>query len=137
MSHTRLFVAATIIAIIILAGFALSVPHTRDLPESYLSNIATTSESSVSLRDVFKKGTHTITGSIEAPTPCTEISTEALLNNASSSAKSILVKIIMLEDAGVCLKRPTTIRFGATIDAPASLPLSVTVNGNAATITDL
>ena len=135
MSHTRLLVVATIIAGIILAGFALSVPHTRDVVETSLP-LAPESQPSVALRDSFKKGLHTITGAIEAPNPCTTLSADAVPVGASST-EGILVEISLPTDAGICLKRPVTMRFSTTIAAPASLPIIATVNGVAATTTDL
>ena len=132
MNHKRLWISATIIAIVILIGFVLSVPHTRDVreaaPEGAAANIPT-----VTLRDVFKKGVHTITGSVEAPNACTFASAEAMLQGDASTTQSILVNITLPTDTGVCLQLPTRAAFETTITAPARLPFTVMVNGSMAT----
>ena len=137
MSHMRLWAAATIIAFVILIGFMLSAPHTRDMPETTSSNIATTITPSVALRDSFKRGLHTISGSIEAPNPCTSLTAVAQLVGTASSSESILVEISMPEDSGVCLERVSTLSFSTTIIAAESLPITATVNGVVATTTAL
>lgn len=137
MSHKRLFIVATIIAGIILVGFVLSVPHTRDVPVELLSENVTPSVPSVTIRDSFKKGVHTITGSIEVPDACTTVSAQAMRAGDASSTESILVDIAMSEDSGICLERATVVRFETTIAAPAQLPIAATVNGAPATTTVL
>ncbi len=137
MTHTRLWVAATIIAGIILVGFILSVPHTRDISSQARLEEATTTVPDVSLRDVFKKGVHTLTGSIDAPNPCTTLSAAASLVGSASSTQSILVALSMPVDTGTCLQQVTSLTFSTTIVAPAHMPLTATVNGSPATVTAL
>jgi len=137
MKHTRLWVVATIIACIILAGFVLLVPHNRVIAPTTESNAVPASVPSVALRDTFKKGTHTITGSIEAPNACTTVSAEATLVGTASSTQNILIAISMPEDTGICLQEKTMISFAATLSAPAHLPIAVTVNDSVATTTSL
>ena len=136
MRHTRLWIIATIIAGIILVSFALSVPHTRDVTEAPAVQRAA-SVPSVSLHDTFKKGLHTITGSIKAPNPCTSLSTDVTFNDAASTTAYILVKISMPEDSGVCLQQSADLTFSATVTAPAGTPITVLVNGSLATTTPL
>jgi hypothetical protein len=131
MTHTRLWLSATIIACIILAGFALSVPRARD---GALPPIAPTKEEvvpTVSVHDVFKKGVHTITGSLNAPNACTSAQADASLVDGG-----ILVSISMPTDSGVCLQEETTVTFSTTITAPTNQPIQATVNGIAATTTE-
>ena len=135
MSHTRLLVVATIIAVIILAGFALSVPHTRDGILERTSSTATLIVPVVAIRDVFKKGVHTITGSLSAPNACTAVSAEATLVGDASSTQNILVAISMPKDVGICLQKETAVNFSTTITAPAKLPIVTSVNGVLATTT--
>jgi len=137
MSHTRLWISATIIASVILIGFALSVPHTRDVKENSTLQSATSSAPQVSLRDVFKKGVHTISGSVDAPNACVPASAEASLQGDASTTQSILIKIVLPPDGGVCLQLPTRATFQTTIQAPAHLPFVITVNGVVATSTEL
>lgn len=137
MSQKRLLVVATIIASVILVGFVLSVPHTRDLPVESLALKASPVIPEVALRDVYRKGVHTITGSIEVPDACTAVSAQASRIGDASSTESILVEISMPEDSGICLERSTEARFSATVTAPAGLPMTATVNGVAATTTVL
>lgn len=132
MSQKRLWIAATIIALIVVGGFVLSVPHTRDVIEAP-TGIASTSVPFVTLHDVFKKGVHTITGSILAPNVCTTVSAQATLEGTASSTENILVDISMPSDTGVCLQVPTPVTFQTTLSAPAQLPFMVTVNGSVAT----
>lgn len=134
MSHTRLWTSAVIIALVVIVGFVLSVPHTRDA--GLTSSLSVTTEVPVvTLRDVFKKGVHTITGSVTAPNVCTIISAEATLSTDASGAQSILVAVSLPEDAGTCLQVPTKMNFQTSVSAPAQLPFTATVNGSAATTT--
>ncbi|MHB0865822.1 MAG: hypothetical protein ACYC1Y_02890 [Minisyncoccota bacterium] len=135
MRHMRLRVASTIIALIILVGFAISAPHTRDIVETFPSQTPATSTPSVTLHDVFRKGVHTITGSIEAPTPCTSLIATAAGTGSASSTTGILVTISMPPDTGVCLQQPTTLTFSTTVTAPAGVPITASVNGFTATTT--
>lgn len=128
-------VAASIIAVVIIASFVLSVPHTRDIPGTSLSPTVTRSVPLVTLHDSFKKGLHTITGSIEAPNACTIVTANASIVGDATSTKSILVAISQASDAGVCLQLPIPIKFSVTISAPAELPITATVNGLSATTT--
>ncbi|MFI5260761.1 MAG: hypothetical protein ACHQU0_03135 [Candidatus Paceibacteria bacterium] len=138
MTQTRLWVAATIIACIILAGFILFAPHNRAVAPTTESSIAGTQQApSVALRDTFKKGMHTITGSVIAPDACTSVSAEATLAGTASSTQSILVAVSMPADSGICLQVATPMSFTTTLSAPAHLPLAVTVNGTLATTTSL
>ena len=134
MKHTRLWVVATIIALAVFIGFVLSVPHTRDLGRLPASQ-SVPAVPAVTLHDAFKKGVHTITGSIEAPNACTIVSAQANLIGDASSTQSIQVAISMPIDAGVCLELPTTMTFKVTVAAPAQIPLSATVNSVVATTT--
>jgi len=137
MNRMRLWVSAAIIAFIILVAFALSVPHTRDVKVDVELQLETENIPSVVLRDSFKKGVHTISGSIEAPNACTSVNASATLVGDVSSKESILVIISMPSDSGVCLQAPTRTSFQTTISAPANLPISVMVNGSLASTTSL
>ena len=137
MRSTRLWVVATIIAVLILASFVFLVPHAREdaleaRPSTLEPNIPT-----FALRDAFRKGLHTITGSIEVPTVCTEVRAEVSLVGATSSAQSIFVAVSVPEDSGICLQRKSTVQFSTTLTAPANLPVKVLVNGVEATTTDI
>ncbi len=133
MSHQRLWVAATIIALFIIIGFVLSVPHTRDVAETQVTATASSDVPSVTLRDTFKKGVHTITGSLLAPNACTTVSAQSTLQGSASSTESILVEVSMSNDVGVCLQLPTEVSFQTSLSAPAGLPFTVMVNGSPAT----
>jgi len=137
MNHTRLWVSASIIALVVILGFALSVPHTRDVAKTAKTLSMAPTTSPVALRDVFKKGTHTITGSLMAPDACSTASSQASLQGDASSTQSILVEIFLPEISGVCLQLPTKTSFQTILTAPANLPLFVTVNGITATTSTL
>ncbi len=134
MSHTRLWIAATIIAFLIVVSFVFSVPHTRDIVREPAPPSATTVPL-VTLRDAFKKGLHTIIGSVEAPNACTIVTAQANLQGDASSTQSIQVALSMPVDTNVCLQLPTHMNFSTTITAPAQIPITATVNGSAATTT--
>lgn len=135
MSHKRLWISAGIIAFVILTTFILLVPHTRDIEVTSLPAVATVKVPSITLHDAFKKGLHTISGSIEALNACTPVSASANIISNVSSTQSILVAISVKSDSGVCLQIPTRISFQTTVSAPANLPIIVTVNGSSATTT--
>jgi hypothetical protein len=137
MNQKRLWLAATIIALVIIIGFVLSVPHTSDLPVASTSLVTEALVPEVTLRDVYKKGVHTITGSIMAPDACGTVTASASLVGSASTTQEILVAIELSDDPSVCLELPTRATFQATVTAPAQIPLSATVNGALATTTAL
>lgn len=130
MNQKRLWVVTAIIALIIVVGFVFSVPHTRDIPLEKATEEVEQTIPQVTLQDVFKKGLHTITGSLEVPNACV-----AVMANATLIGEGIEVAISLSSDEGVCLQVPTIVTFKTTITAPAQVPLSVTVNGVAASTT--
>jgi hypothetical protein len=132
--RTRLWVSAAIIAAIVLIAFALSVPHTQDLKVE-MKAIEAPSTPVVTLHDAFKKGAHTISGSIEVPNACTAITTSSALVGEASSTERILVSIGFEVDLGTCLQVPTEMLFKEIITAPAGLPVEATVNGVLASTT--
>ena len=134
MTHMRLRAAAAIIAAVVLLGFLLSAPHVREVPIDTPAEVPEATPA-VTLRDSFKKGTHTITGSLEAPDACHTLSASATFENTASSAETIQVAITLTESQGVCLELPTTLTFTTTVVAPAEAPLTATVNGAPATTT--
>ena len=136
MKYSRLWLAASIIALVVFGAFVLSVPHTQDVDEAPQGSKAVVVPS-VTLRDVFRKGVHTITGSLEAPDACTISTAEAAYELDASGAERILVSVSLPEDSGVCLELPVRTSFTATVEAPAGVPIEATVNGAAATTTVL
>lgn len=135
MSRTRLWVSATIIAFVILITFASSVPHTSEIDMKLPIQSEIVSAPSVILHNSFKKGVHTISGSVEAANACSSVTASAALVSDASNVKNILVTISMSSDSGVCLQVPTQIDFKTTISAPADLPITATVNGVLASTT--
>jgi len=135
MNRMRLWISAAIIAFVILVAFALSVPHTRDLGPESASIAPAATVPTVALRDAFKNGTHTITGSVETPDACTTVSASASVSGSASNTEGILVALILESDPGVCLQVPTRADFKTTVSAPAALPITATVNGSIASTT--
>lgn len=134
MSQRRLLLSAMIIIGVVLVGFVLSVPHARDLGKPPSSDDESRITPVVTIRDSYKRGVHTITGSVTAPNACTTISAEASLVGASST-ESILVALSLPKDSGVCLQIPTPLTFSVTVEASARLPIRATVNGTVASTT--
>lgn len=132
MNNRRLWLSAGIISCVIVIAFVLSVPHTRDLGVKQSSPPETVP--AVSLHDSFKKGAHTITGSLTVANACTNASADASLAGEGSES-AILVALTLVDDGGLCLQVPTPINFQTTIVAPVSLPITVTVNGSPASTT--
>lgn len=137
MNHSRLWVVATIIAAVVLFGFVLSVPRTGDLAAKPLQSAVEKMVPSVSLRDSFKKGLHTLTGSLEVPNACTAVTARASRMEDASGTEGIQVELSFPDDTGVCLQVPTRATFSTTVNAPAKLPITVFVNGDIATTTSL
>lgn len=135
MNHTHFWTAAAIIACVVVIGFAFSVPHTHDIVKTTTTPSSVTAVPAVTLHDSFKKGLHTITGSLEAPNACTIVTARAVISGNASSTESIVVPISMPNDVGVCLQLSTLVNFSVTISAPAHLPMRATVNGHEATTT--
>jgi hypothetical protein len=133
MIQTRLWIVATIIAGIILVGFVLSVPHTRDILQEKAESPAPIVPV-VSIHDVYRKGTHTLSGSVMAPNACTSINAAASVTGDASSTQSILLALTMPQDTGVCLQVPTPLTFSTTVAAPPNIPLTASVNGTTATV---
>jgi len=136
MTRARLTISTVIIAGIILIVFAFSVPRTRDVtPESSLST-ESTSTPVVIVRDSYRKGVHTITGTLEALDACTTVEASATpVGDEPATPTAIALALTTVESTGVCLELPTLIEFKTTVEAPADLPINVTVNGVAVTAT--
>jgi hypothetical protein len=122
----RLWAAALILAALIIVGFVLSVPHAREVREAG-GELGASTTPLVSLHDVYKKGVHTITGSVMAPDACTQVSVEATLSDLSSS--TILLALTMPPDEGPCLTIPTPTPFTTSLTAPRDALVEVRVNG--------
>jgi len=135
MNQKRLWASAAIIAIVILAGFVISVPRVRDIPETLVPRTSSVGAPEITLRDTFKKGVHTIAGSLMANDACSTVSSSAELQGSASSTQNILLAILLESSSGVCLELPTRMTFQTTIEAPARLPIIATVNGESATTT--
>lgn len=136
MSHTRLWIASAIIASIVLVGFVLSVPHTRDVSET-MHTQEEISIPALTVHDVYKKGVHTITGSIALPNACAAVGAEAgLVSAEASSTPHIILAISTIDEGGICLQLPTTTTFKTTVSTTTpKLPIVVTINGTVATTT--
>ena len=130
MNHMRLWTSAIIIACVVVVSFVLSVPHTRDVLHVPAAPVVAASVPTVALHDTFKKGMHTITGSLMATNACTTVTV-----SSNVVGNSIHVALLLSTDSGVCLQLPTNVSFKTTIVAPAQLPITSTVNGVAATTT--
>lgn len=135
MFQKRLWAAAAIIALVVIAGFALSVPRARDVVSPLAFTSAEASVPVVTIRESYKKGVRTISGSVESPDACTTVSVEAFLEGAASTTQSVILALSMPETSGICLKVPTPVPFSVSLSAPADAPLIVTLNGAPASTT--
>lgn len=137
MKLSRLWTAAGIIGVVILVMFVLSVPRVSEVQTSVNESVPSIITPVVKISDVYKKGSHTIKGSIVTKDACTTVEVTAAGNNGNASSTEILLAIKTLETSGVCLQIPTAIQFVTTVNAPSNLPITVTVNDTLASTTDL
>ena len=133
MTHARLWLASAIIIIVLVVGFVLSVPHTSEVIEKVTTQSKESRVPLVQLHDTFRKGVHTITGSIEVLNACAGVTAES----SRTGDESILVAISVSEDSNVCLQIPTDISFSTTVPAPANIPITATINGAPATTSQI
>ncbi|MDO8407959.1 MAG: hypothetical protein Q7S95_01845 [bacterium] len=126
----RLWVAALIIAVAVIGGFALSVPRAREIPEPPGSATAVSSIPVVTLHDSYAKGVHSITGSLMAPDVCA-----SLTASASVEGERIMLDLAVPEDPQLCLQVLTKLTFSVSVEAAAEVPIDVFVNGVSATTT--
>ena len=89
---------------------------------------ATSAEPVVIVHDTYRKGVHTVNGTLMAPNACTFATAIATLVGSPSSQK-IAVAVSLSPDVGVCLQLPQQIPFSTTLSAPSGLPIILTVNG--------
>ncbi len=134
MTHSRLWAAAGIIALVILVGFVLSVPHTKDVGQTAAPRAAKAGVPSVTLHDAYKKGVHTLSGTVMASDACTTVSASATTTAAASST-SIALSLNVPADSGICLELPTPLSFSTAVAAPPGAIVTVTVNGVIASTT--
>ncbi len=130
MFEKRLWVSALILVVVIVGGFALSVPRAQEVLEPANTSQTTPVISMLALRDSFKNGVHTIKGRITVADVCTTITADVSLQDGR-----IIVAVSTPEDVRVCLKIPTELPFTVSIKAPADAPLVATINGVPATVT--
>lgn len=134
MNRKRFWAAAAIISVLILVGFIFSVPHTRDLQVKQAA-LPIPPVPVVTLHDTYKKGTHTITGTVSVPNACTPIKAQANPIGTASSTTSIQMVITYSADAGLCLQVQTPVHFETTVVAPSNIPITANVNGQVASTT--
>lgn len=132
MNQRHLWTAAGIIACIILIVFALSVPHTRDARAPRQTHQTTPVLPAVAVHDSYKKGVHTLTGSVMAPNACGTVSAAA-----TAAGGGINIAVIMQTEPGICLQVPARETFSAAVAAPPNVPITATINGARATTTAL
>ncbi len=130
MNQRHLWGATAIIASVIVVGFFLSAPHTAR--EMIQKQTELPSVPQVAVRDVYRKGKHTLTGTVTVPTACTSVS-------ATSSATTNQINIVVTTEdpQGVCLDLPRDVSFTSILVAPADLPIVVQIDGKAASTTPL
>jgi len=134
----RLWVAALIIAVAVIVGFALSVPRAREIPEPSGSATTASLTSVVTLHDSFEKGVHSITGSLVAPDVCASLTARASVEGPSAQAgERIILALTMSEDSQLCLQLPTKLTFSVSVEALADAPIDVSVNGVSATTSEI
>jgi len=135
MSQRRLWLAATIIALVILVGFVISVPHTTHDKAPQQTKVVTPPVPSVAVRDGYRRGQHTLSGTLTAPNACATATTTASLAGSASSTERIQLAVSLTNETQICLQLPTPVTFTTTLVAPSGLPIEVRVNGVVASTT--
>ncbi len=135
MLHRRLWLTASIIAIAVIGGFVLSVPHTREAGAPLRASEGQGGTPSVAFTDVFKKGVRTISGTVVAPDACSTLHAGSSLQGDASTTEKIIVSLDMPPSSGICLKVPTAVTFSTSLAASQALPLEIHINGALATTT--
>lgn len=135
MSTRRLRILALIILGALIAGFVILVP--RGKVQSPTADAASTTSGipEVTLVDSFKKGTHTISGSIVVYNACVAVATEALVIEDGANPSGIQISITRAPSEGICLELPTRIPFEKKVKAPRGLALTALVDGKTVPIT--
>ncbi len=137
MNQTRFWLAAAIIAVVIIIGFIFSVPpHTKDIPQATSSKEATTTQQ-VALHDVYKKGTHTFSGNIIVPNACTNVTAEATTTGKVASTTQVTLSLTAPINSEICLQIAQKVKFSTTLIAPRAVSVRVFINNTEASTTRL
>lgn len=135
MLQRRLWLAASIIAVVIVGGFALSVPHTREAGAPLPAEAEQENAVRITFTDTSRRGLRTISGSVLAPDACSILHATSSLEGDASTTEKVIVTLDMPPSTGVCLELPTEMAFSTALMAPASIPLEIHINGVLATTT--
>lgn len=131
----QFWVALLCVGIVLLAAYSISVERAREVAVPAPKVAAEAPPVALdSYADSYRRGTHTVSGSVAVPTPCYVV-TAAATTDASSTPERIRVDISAPPDTGSCLMLPDTKPFSVTATAPADADISLYVNGALATTT--
>lgn len=119
--------------IVVFLGTVLFALRTSEAPHTTEPLTASSTPPAVSLKDSYKKGAHTLTGSLTVPTPCHSVTASASFL-PSEVPPTIRVDVDAPADDGLCLTLPTDKTFSLSVSAPQDVPTVVYVNGIPATI---
>ena len=84
----------------------------------------------VTLKDSYKKGTHTYAGSLSVPTPCHTVSATIAVTPGTPDA--VRIDVTAPPDEGMCVQLVTTKTFSLTAKAGSDATVGVYVNGTLA-----
>lgn len=130
----RIALGTSVLIVITVLIFVFSIPHANTPGESGPAPLVIAPVvPGISIRDVYKKGAHTITGSLKVPNHCTTVSVESVLDGEPT--KGILILLTVLEDEGICLQEKVERSFTTSIVAEEKMPIRVLINGTEATVT--
>ncbi len=125
--NVRLVVSIFICIVVITAGIFFFATYEGAQVKEKVPTQATTTPA-VTLKDSFKKGIHTITGTVTVPTPCTEIDANAAVDSAQNPPV-IQVNITTTASEGICLLRAENEAFTLKVTAPESATVVTSVDG--------
>lgn len=133
----RIWIGVGVFLGVLIIAFAFFVFRITEGPVTpTVSEPAVTIISDVrNVADTYKKGVHTVHGTVTVPTACTEIEANASVDSESSSTPVIRVDLSAESDTGTCLMLPTNKTFSVQATLTGSAPIAVYVNGVLATTT--
>jgi hypothetical protein len=127
--HAR--IALGVFVLVLIVGFVIFIAHTQDgsVPKE---KTATSTPVSIleSVSSSYSKGTYTIKGKVQVPTPCYQVTAAA-----TAASTTIRVDLSIPTDTGLCLEEPAIDAFSVSVVAAKDASLEVYINGSLATST--
>lgn len=124
-------------ALLILGGLVFFLPTAQaPEPQSVTSTSTPTSlPTPPTFTHTFKKGTHTLIGTLTLPTPCYQVA-ESVEIDDTATPEQVTVAITTSTDDGLCVQVIDERLVEVSFDASADAVITATLNGKPLTITE-